>query len=115
MKTSSRAAWGVCLAFAAVTFNFAVAAPVPPGPVLELSDGDLTLGFSAKGGALVKARVGGVDYAHETLSFTDRVIQERKEGVEMMEDLSSRVFRQSERYEKDGNKGLMLSLDSTGF
>ena len=56
METSGSVIRGVCLAFAAVTFNFTVAAPVPPGPVLELSDGDLTLGFSAKGASLVKGK-----------------------------------------------------------
>ncbi len=95
--------------------EFAVAAMPPPGPALELSDGDLALGFSAKGGSLVKAVVGGVDYAHGMASFTDRVVQERKLGVEMMEDLSSRTFRQDGRYEKDGRKGILLSMDSTGF
>ena len=76
MRTS-RTARGVTLALVIVALNFAVAAPVPAGPVLELSDGDLTLGFSAKGASLVKAVVGGVDYAHGMSSFGDRIIQER--------------------------------------
>ena len=115
MKTTGRIAWGACLAWATAALNFAVASHVPAGPVLELSDGDLTLGFSTKGATLVKAVVGGVDYAHGMASFGDRVIQERKAGVEMMEDLFSRTFSQDERYEKDGRKGIMFSMDSTGF
>ena len=112
---------GVALAAAAVLalalsgFNSAVASPVPPGPALEISDGDLTLGFSTKGASLVKAVVDGVDCVHGMPSFTDRVINERKAGVEMMEDLYARTFRQEERYEKDGRKGIMFSMDSTGY
>ena len=115
MKAAGRVARGLCLVLATAALNFAVASHVPAGPVLELSDGDLTLGFSAKGATLVKAAVGGVDYAHGMSSFGDRVIQERKTGVEMMEDLFARTFRQDERYERDGRKGIMFSLDSTGF
>ena len=115
MRAAGRIAWGACLALATAALNLAVASPVPPGPVLELSDGDLTLGFSAKGASLVKAVVGGVDYAHGMSSFGDRVIQERKAGVEMMESLFTRMFRQEGRYEKDGRKGIIFLLDSTGF
>ena len=115
VKTGFKLAMAAILMLAPSALEFAVAAPQPPGPALELSDGDVTLGFSTKGATLVKAVVGGVDYAHGMASFGDRVIQERKAGVEMMEDLFSRTFSQDERYEKDGRKGIMFSMDSTGF